>query len=181
VSENFDVVALGGAGEVTLWDVHTGILIREIALEGAVPHKVAITDGFGFVVVAVTESVERQKRRFLVVFTINGMFVRKREIADEVALWYHWTSAKGTDFVVFTTDSETVSFTACEVWALNFAVFKCKGSNSPIVSLTYLVQKSLFVVSQAEGRINVFCERCEEMEAPVPAEALALEGSPEES
>jgi hypothetical protein len=175
VSEPFGVLLLGGAdGQLTIFDAHSGLMIRRISLDGAVPHKVMVTDGFGFIVVVVADFVERQRRWFLVVFTVNGVFVRKREIPDEVALWQQWTSAKGVDFIMFTTVSErdqraASSFTACEVWALNFSVFKCKNSYSPIVMLSYVAQRGIFIVCQAEGRVNVFYGPSERLERPMDA------------
>jgi hypothetical protein len=165
-SESFGVVVLGSEGVLTVWEARTGLLIREIEIDGAIPHKVAIGEGFGFIIAAVTERLERQPRRFLSVFTINGLFVRKREIADDVSVWSLWTSSKGIDFVVFATVGEAASFAACELCALNFSAFKCKGSHSPIVSVSYLVGKAAFVVAQADGRVNVFGESSDHLEAP---------------
>jgi hypothetical protein len=162
VSESFGLMVFGGTDGLAILDAHSGLMIRRISFDGGVIRKVMITEGFGFVVAVF---VDHQQKWFLVVFTVNGVFVRKREISGEVALWKQWTSVKGLDFIVFTTvNGPPSSFTTCEVWALNFFVLQCKNSQSPIIMVNYITQKETFVVCQADGRVNVFYEPHEQLE-----------------
>jgi hypothetical protein len=62
------------------------------------PEMMIITDGWGFIVVyAVTES----GHPVMVVWDVNGRFVRRVELPTLIKCWSAWTSRDAFDFVVW--------------------------------------------------------------------------------
>jgi hypothetical protein len=92
----------------------------------------------------------------LAVFSIDGMFVRKKEIPGNVSVWSSSTSAEGVDFIVFaTTDDEAAKFYAAEAFCLDIVTLERK-LNAAIVALTYLTEHQCILVGQKDGKVECF-------------------------
>jgi hypothetical protein len=154
VSDAFRVVVLGtNDGTLVVYDIPSGVQIREINLDGGVPHSVLVTDSFALIVVAVREMSMRYQ---LAVFSIDGVFIRKTEIPGDVSVWSSWMSATGLDFIVLATvDDEVARFYAAEAFYLDFITLQCK-SNAAIVALTYLAEQQCILVGQRDGKVECF-------------------------
>jgi hypothetical protein len=163
VSDMFGIIVVGAAdGALTLFETGTGLLLREIDLKGAVPDHVAVTTGFGFIVAAVTNVGPGEDHHFLEVYTINGEFVRRREIPGRIEAWDCCTSWRGVDFIVFAVDKGERAFRAAEVFWLDFTVFPHAGSR--IVALAFCPEKACFLVCQAEGVISIVGQTGEQIQ-----------------
>jgi hypothetical protein len=159
VSDAFRVVVLGTKdGALVMYDIPSGIQVLEIGLDGGVPQSVLVTDSFGWIVVVVREMSTRYQ---LAVFSIDGMFVRKKEIPGNASVWSSCTSAKGVDFIVFpTTDDEAAKFYAAEAFYLDIVTLQRK-SNAAIVVLTYLSEHHCILVGQKDGKVECSFEPSE--------------------
>ena len=62
-----------------------------IDLKGLVPTKILITESWGFIVVCC--------RRKLLLYNINGFFIREKEIKFDVSSWTTWSDSKGFDYI----------------------------------------------------------------------------------
>jgi hypothetical protein len=74
--------------------------IRSVTLRGARPVKLLVTDAWGFVVVCVEECKKAGVAFGMMVFTINGLLVVRKELRAVVRHWATWTSPDGFDWVV---------------------------------------------------------------------------------
>jgi hypothetical protein len=159
VSDQFQTVVLGSRdGALSLHNLPSGVHSSVIELNGAVPHEVLVTDSFGFIVTAVTETVENESKHFLLVYTINGIFVRKMEIEGAVVQWTKWTSLKGFDYIAFKTsrdDGENLKLYICEVFYLKFSVVRCR-TRAPIVAMRYLTDFDLLLVAHKDGKVTFY-------------------------
>jgi hypothetical protein len=125
-----------------------------VELGSLVPLRVLITDSFGFVVVCARE----ENRHYLLVYTVNGLLVRRTEIDGDVILWTKWTSLKGFDYIAFVTSKDNgdkLQFFACEVFYLNLSIFRCK-TKSAVVTLKYVPANDLFMIAQEDGKITFY-------------------------
>jgi hypothetical protein len=78
-----------------------------------VPLLVAVTSGWGFVVVHSMVIEKGITSFFLSVYTVNGEFIRQRPIKSEITCWSHWTSSAGFDyFVAATSEGDICTFEA---------------------------------------------------------------------
>jgi hypothetical protein len=59
-----------------------------------------ISRKWGFIVVYEIEMVGRELLRYVEVFTINGVFVRREKVPFEVWFWRPFASKKGLDFAI---------------------------------------------------------------------------------
>jgi hypothetical protein len=159
VSEPFQTVILGSKdGALSLHNLPSGVHSSVIELNGAVPNQILITDSFGFIVVAVTETVENESKYFLLVYTINGIFVRKMEIEGEITHWISWTSLNGFDYIAFKTskdDAENLKVYICEVFYLKFSVVRCR-TVAPVVGMQYLTDFDLLLVAHKDGKATFY-------------------------
>jgi hypothetical protein len=87
-------------GSIFLISVTTGVVKRVIDIAPAVPLLVAVTNGWGFVVVHSMLIEKGITSFFLSVYTVNGEFIRQRPVKSEITCWSHWTSRAGFDYFV---------------------------------------------------------------------------------
>jgi hypothetical protein len=147
VSDVFELVVVGlQGGRLVLFDLPSGIQILEIELEG-VPQKVAISDGFGFIVVLTAESGEFRLR----VYSNDGILVRKIAVA-ELAAWHLW-AARGFDFMAFGTIKGELF--VCEVFYLDARRVGNRAAE-PIVTVKYLRERQMLCVAQKGRRIDLW-------------------------
>jgi hypothetical protein len=78
--------------------IYRGEKVNVVKMDAA-PQLLAITKGWGFVVVYAVNDAGR----WMFVFDVNGRMVRKVELQFAVACWGHWTSREGFDYVVLAT------------------------------------------------------------------------------
>jgi hypothetical protein len=147
VCDVFALVVVGlERGGLVLFDLPSGIQILEIPLR-ALPQKVAMTDGFGFVVVVTAENGQFCLR----VYSNDGFLVRKIGVADIVA-WHLWT-ARGFDFMTFGMINGKLF--VCEVFYLD-VVEVGDSAGEPIVAVKYLRDRQMLCVAQKGGRIDLW-------------------------
>ena len=63
--------------------------------------KVLITKGWGFTVVSANEIHEGKEIYWLLLYTLNGDFIRKKKIQSPVKKWITYKSQDGFDWIVF--------------------------------------------------------------------------------
>jgi hypothetical protein len=150
VSEPFHTLAIGSEGRVVLYALPAAVAAHEMRI-GGLPRRAVVTDSFGSVVVA---TIESDLKHFIEVFTINGAFVRKREIEGEMVRWTTWVSRRGLDYLAFVVkDGAPEYFFTCDVFSLGMSAWK-GGTKSEIVNIKYLSEQDLLLVAQRGGNMN---------------------------
>ena len=111
-SLHYGVVAMGTkSGKLCLFNLMENKLLFCIDLKGRVPWKIAVTAGFGFVLVYCFH--------YLAVFTINGSLIREQEISYDIIRWFPYINSHGFDFVLI--GDETGKIFSLEVFNLTLS------------------------------------------------------------
>ena len=131
----------------------TGRTTQVIELDNAVPTRVIVTPSWGFIVVEVRERIQGLLKHSLLLYTINGTFVRKTVLeAGSIKHWTAWSSNNGFDYIAFITDN--LSLFAMEV----FYMTPTRLSMTPIhppVGLSYSNRLSALIVIEKDGKLSV--------------------------
>jgi hypothetical protein len=156
VSDAFRIVVVGtGRGSLVVFDIPSGLPIREVELGGATAQKVMVAESCGLIVVLTMKND-------VVVFSMNGTFVRKAALKRKVARWATWAS-NGIDFLALAperkSENERPKFSLAEAFSLNLKVFRC-ASPSDIVSFCYIREHQALMVGQRDGNANFFFDPC---------------------
>ena len=89
-------------------------MLHLIDLGNICPLKVLVSQSWGFIV---CYGVNQSNENFLLVYSINGIFIRKHNLDSKIILWITWESKKGFDYLSYIT--ETNSLFLCELFYLN--------------------------------------------------------------
>ena len=122
VSSVFNLV-VGGTKDsaLILCSTVTRSLIKVVNIEAndevLVPKKIMITPSWGFIVAYCTSIVAGTLKHYILVYTVNGLFLHRTEIGVAIDYWYSWQSNKGFDYMIFASDTGQVYFS--EVYYLN--------------------------------------------------------------
>jgi hypothetical protein len=101
LSMEFHTVVCGAKdGFIHFVSLASHTCIKSVPLTGARPVKLLVTHAWGFVVVCVEECRKTGVGFGMMVFTINGVLVVRKELSMVVRHWATWTSQDGFDWVV---------------------------------------------------------------------------------
>ena len=121
----------------------TGVTSKIIDITPEVPVKVAITSGWGFVVVHSTAVEAGDVIFFLHVFNVDGDLIRRQRIDFSIRAWTHWTSFSGFDYMVMMDDENNLH--AMEVFYLDVESFGSKVPSN-VIEMKYFTEDEMFVV-----------------------------------
>lgn len=144
VSDNFHLLAACTRdGSLFLISTTTGVTSKIIDITPEVPVKVAITAGWGFVVVHSTAVEAGDVIFFLHVFNVDGDLIRRQRINFSIRAWTHWTSFSGFDYMVMMDDENNLY--AMEAFYLDVESF---GSKVPanVIEMKYFTEDEMLVV-----------------------------------
>lgn len=119
------------------------------------PQNIIVSDVFGFVAVSVTKIENGDLMEKLVLYSINGEFIRSTEWDSKrriVAMTKASSLPGAFDFLIVADDSNYIY--VFEAYYLNFGdpIFKC---NSKIKKLTYIKEESLIIAFCEDGTAAV--------------------------
>jgi hypothetical protein len=152
VSQVFNVV-VSGTGDCTLifCSTVTHALVRVVSLgDGIVARKIAITPVWGFVVVYGTEMVAGTIKHYILVFTINGIFVVKTEIGFKIHVWVTWASFRGFDYIAYANEAGQVFFN--EVFYLSADTPMIDHLHQAPIAMHFAREASTLVVVTRDGQ-----------------------------
>jgi len=136
-------------GALVLSSLTNGVTIRVINLEGGIPLEVIVSPTWGFIIVKVIEKNSGIASKYLYVYTINGLFIRKCPIETEIIEWCTWSSRRGFDYLAAL--SENGKIIIYEIYFLNTTIIPgIKGSFS---GFFFSRQNDSFVLIEKSGRI----------------------------
>jgi hypothetical protein len=102
-------------GEIVISTLDRGEAIRAIQLEKVTPIYLAITHAWGFILAYCWEVVDGEPRYWLVVYTLNGEFVRKKSLDGKILGYGVFSSMRGFDYFGYFVGRQ---FYVCEVFFL---------------------------------------------------------------
>jgi hypothetical protein len=117
-----------------------------------VPARVAVTPGWGFIVVYGTELVAGKPRGAIAVYTINGLLVRSLPFRPAVEDWTAWASERGFDFMAVAADRGKLWL--FEVFWLDVGApaYRC---GVEVVSLEFSCRAQVVVAVTADGALHM--------------------------
>jgi len=122
---------VGGSanGSLLIGSLPSGNIIRVVDLADFIPMKVIISPSWGFIIVYAIQEHGHKAEHFLLVYNINGFFLRKTDIDSPIDNWTCWTSHSGFDYLAFSTKKGKHYY--CEVYYLNIiSIFSKKKLQS---------------------------------------------------
>lgn len=114
------------------------------------PIKVLITPSWGFIVVYCTEVFAGLLKNIIMVFSINGMFIRCCEIPSKIVFWTSWSSAEGFDYLVYSTDTGFVYLTQVFKAHKSREIYHSKAS---IISAVVSRDRKILSILMNDGKI----------------------------
>jgi hypothetical protein len=152
VNADFKVIASGTRdGFLVLSSLNRGSTVHVVDLQSCRPYSVLVTNSWGFVVVCSTKLKAGRLEHMLMVYNVNGMFLRSKVVSGAMKAWTTWTSADGFDFLILATEQGKVF--ACEVFWLDLKHVKGFHAKSPILELRYSVNDCGFVAVCQSGEV----------------------------
>ena len=101
VSSTFAVVVSGtDDGSILIFSITSHAIVHVLKTETRIPEKILVSPDWGFVVVYEVEVKMGQTTRYIEVFTIDGMFVSRKQIPFSVTAWCSLSNGSGRDYVV---------------------------------------------------------------------------------
>jgi hypothetical protein len=139
-------------GSVIMMSAANGSIARVIELAPAYAILVEITAGWGFVVVHTTVTRNGIGEFYVEVYTVNGEFIRRRQIGFGIRVWRHWVSRDGFDYMVAL--SEAGDLYAFEVFWLDVeeAFVKITGN---VISMEYILDEDVLAIA-TESQLMFF-------------------------
>jgi hypothetical protein len=141
-SEKFRIVVVGTAhGSLLVYSLRSGVLESVVRVD--TPVRVGISPGWGFIVV-VLSSCE------LVLFSINGEFIRRVAIGPAVAAWGFTASRTGFDFLTLALVSGSVYHFELFYLSMGDVVATRLG----IVAIAHLTELDSIAIVDANGAFD---------------------------
>lgn len=128
VNSTFNVVVSGTRdGSIFIISISKGIITKTIDIEGRYPNDIIITKSWGFIVIFETELVAGQIYNFIEVYTINGDFIRKKQVSFSILCWMTYISSDGFDYLLVSDQKgKIIGF---EAFYINVkTIFRCQTS-----------------------------------------------------
>jgi WD40 repeat protein len=149
IGEEFGLVVSSTRNSaIFLISAGTGVITRVLDLAPEIPGRIMVTPGWGFIVVYSVLLVDDVTKGFLSLYTVNGEFVRKKELSFLVADWVNWVSPDGFDYMVLISDQGDLY--ACEVYYLDAEESFGKVGNEVIGRQFFIDDGILVIVTAAE-------------------------------
>jgi hypothetical protein len=154
VNADFGLIASGTRdGFLVLSSLTRGANVRVVDLGGCRPYAVIITRGWGFVVVVSTKLEAGRLEHILSVYTMNGHFVRTRQLPGPLAAWTSWTSVDGFDWLIIAWDQGRLAY--AEAAELEFTFVKGYAATPPVMAIRYVPAEAGIVVISGRGEASL--------------------------
>jgi hypothetical protein len=156
ISKAFRIAVAGIAdGCLVICAIFEGIKVRVISLDrGCVPVDICVTKAWGFIVATVKQTTDGDVTNWIYVWNVNGMFVRKVDIAFEVAAWYTWASNDGFDYMIIA--DKTGKVYGVEVFYMDLGKpFWEAKKGVGIMAITYVTDGEIAGIIQSDGSVEM--------------------------
>ena len=163
-NSDFDILVNGTKdGALFVISLSTGKTIRVIDIGDVEVLCVNITPSWGFIVV----SFKVNELYFIAVYTINGKFIRKKEVSGKISIIESWSSPRDFDFIAFVIEPRKLYL--CEAFYLNFDTSnQLQFLSTNIIMVRYSKESSRLFVVSANGNIQAIECRTKDLEIIFP-------------
>jgi hypothetical protein len=101
VSSLFHTVLCGCERTLHLYSLTSHSPLRSITWDSGTPVKLLITPAWGFIVVCTEELHKDGSLFWMLVYSINGFFIRRVKLEMKIVAWVAWKSRLGFDYLAF--------------------------------------------------------------------------------
>jgi len=150
-STTFHLVVIGTKdGFLIINSLSSGSTVKVIDLRGLRPLLVNISNSWGFIMVYATSLDRDRPSHVILLYNVNGDFIREKHIDFRVSYWYTWSSLSDFDYAIIA--DERGNLFSFEVFYLNISdkFFRCREQ---ISSLKYFWKIETVVLTTTDGRI----------------------------
>jgi hypothetical protein len=143
VSCGFDLLVVGTMeGNVLMHSLHSGLFRTRNHLDGEIPVRILITEGWGFVL------VDTKKNIYL--FNVNGLKIRVVQPQMEVVAWSTWKDVRGFDFLAVADEKGRVFVSEAFYLSFGEPTTLCRGL---VIELAYVNEYIGLSAVTEDGRI----------------------------
>jgi len=159
INTSFDIIARGTSDfSLQICSIKDGSIQKVISLDNRKPKRIEISPGWGFITVFVEKNMHQKQCFEMLLYTINGTFIRSCQIESDILTWCFWSDNSDFDHICFALTGGKVF--ACELYYLNPGSFLYR-SQSKLISLQYIkklksIIKDLPNVTKPEAINEVF-------------------------
>ncbi|OHT12267.1 hypothetical protein TRFO_17943 [Tritrichomonas foetus] len=154
VNSHFDLVVSGTHDSSLFFCSPTHKIVTKIIdLNGRIPRKILITDGWGFVVVYESDMEKGTECQCIEVYTVNGDFITSRQLSYSIQQWTCWQTNDGFDYLLMISKNGLI-FT-CEAYYLDIHKAVSDRILLKPLSLSYSYQFGTIVVNLNDGSIQM--------------------------
>jgi hypothetical protein len=154
VNADFSLIASGTRdGFLVLSSLTRGSNVKVVDLGGCRPYSVIITRNWGFVVVVSTKLEGGRLEHIIAVYTMNGFFIRSKQIPGPLAAWTSWTNSDGFDWLIIASDQGKLAF--AEVVELELMFVKGYVAIPPVIAIRYLPGEFGIIVISGKGEVTL--------------------------
>lgn len=148
ISELYDTLIFAGNEEIIITTLSRPGTIKHVSLSGFIPHKIIVTQGWGFIVVY-AHSIKDSEPYFLL-FTLNGESIRQKKLDFNISVMYSAKTLTNFDYLFFA--SEKGHIYSCEAYFLEVSkpIIKCRSS---VVEVKYDNEMELIIAVTIDGKI----------------------------
>ena len=154
VSQFFKIVVVGTSdGTLVICSAATGDLVRVLQLSKTndiTPQKLIITPSWGFIVAYCSEIIAGIIKYSFVIYSTNGLFIRKSDILSQVDFWTTYKSKSGFDYLIYANESGHIFATEVFTAKQSNVIFCCRAK---VVAATFSDDETTLVVTTSDGRI----------------------------
>ena len=131
--------------------IPTGEIVRVVSLEEYRPQSILITNQWGFVIIYCTKLSEGSRlQHYLLLYTVNGDFLRETKIESSVTSWHTYSSMDGFDYICLGDDKGKIYVFEAFFLKLGEPAYRCQSS---IVSVRYFRKIDTVFAVTNDGRI----------------------------
>ena len=151
ISGDYHLIVCGMRnGSLLLCSLNDGSIVRIVDLHGCRPRSVMITKGWGFIVVYLTKIDSGKLTNHIALYSVNGEFLRIKEIASSVATWTCYQSADGFDYILMADNTSNIYH--FEAYYLNIGL-PLYTLSSRVLGLSFACDHSLITAVSDDGSL----------------------------
>lgn len=157
VNEGFDLFVFGTRDcSLAFCSLNRGDIVRIAKLNGSRPQRVIISKSFGYVIVEATRKESSSIVVELLLFSINGEYIKRTLINHRIIAWDTWKNNSGFDYLV--TLDEFGEIALREVFFIDQIIMtlpKVNMINSEVINLTVLKEESAVLIVHSNGKVDI--------------------------